>query len=109
MERRPGFPADLEISPAIAGQLERFVHEVVTDLIRNTPRLPNGRVQLAVTFRDYGRARTFVLAHGGAIKVIGPRELELGVRDFAEQTMGQYPALGTKPDWTQIDGEKHDI
>ena len=89
-EHRAAFKATLEISPAVARSLDARVDEDVVSMIARQAARHGDRARLTVTFPYLAHARDFVLAHGSAVKVIGPVELRSSVIDHARRTLGQY-------------------
>jgi hypothetical protein len=62
-------------------------------MLRTLPgiRVPQEEwVQVEVGFLSYQDARARILGLGGAVRVISPSELVLGVLDYARQTVAVY-------------------
>jgi predicted DNA-binding transcriptional regulator YafY len=91
-----GFVADLAISPAVTYALETVVREEVRPLLEWGERDEEGRVAIRVTFSHFDPARAFVLAHGRAVRVIGPESLRRSVVSYAEETIALNGSMQSK-------------
>jgi predicted DNA-binding transcriptional regulator YafY len=85
------YPVRLRLSPEILQYAPQyFGHSILRRITHEGTPGPDGWITLTVPFESLLEARGRLLSMGGAVEVLEPAALRLGMKDFAEQALLRY-------------------
>jgi predicted DNA-binding transcriptional regulator YafY len=84
------YPVKVQISARLLEALRVYAPHILNGTnIPDTPD-PTAWIDLVLFFENFFAARKQLLAYGGAVKVVEPRQLRLSIIDFAQQVLDLY-------------------